>query len=70
MPQPTMTPVTSSNIQSVGHDGKDLYVTFKSTGTYVYRGCPADVHKAMISAPSVGSFFSSKVKNAYPYERI
>jgi len=72
MAHPEMTPVTSSNLRSVGYDAakKDLYVSFKSGGTYVYHGVPAETHQAMIGAPSSGSFLASSVKGHFPFERV
>lgn len=72
--------VESSQIAEVGYDAESrtLGVRFKPTGKspaseYHYAGVPAPIHRAMISAPSVGSFFTVEVKkrpDLYPYTRM
>ncbi len=59
------TPVTSSNIESIGYDEptKALHVKFKSGGTWTYSGDAAKAHHdAMLSASSVGGYFHKNVK--------
>jgi hypothetical protein len=56
-------PVRSSNIKSVGHDGKStLQVEFHSGQVWNY---PADAaqHRAMITAPSVGAYFHRNIRD-------
>lgn len=67
-----MNSVTSSNIDAVGYDPdtKVLQVDFKSGTSYQYEGVPANLAQAMIVAPSVGQFFYSSVKYAYPYTKV
>lgn len=59
----TRKPVRSSNIKSVGHDAKTntLQVEFHNGQVWEY---PADAaqHKAMVSAPSVGSYFHQNIR--------
>lgn len=66
------TQVESSNLVSVGYDDKTftLEVEFKHGGVYQYENVPADVHAALLAAPSVGSYFSAKVKNTYPFTKV
>lgn len=68
MPLPAMTPVESSNIASIGHDGDDLYVTFKSGKTYCYADVPAGEHDAFLNAASQGKHFAEHIKNNYTGE--
>ena len=61
------TPVSSSNIESIGYDEptKALHVKFKSGGTWTYSGDDAKAHHdAMLSAPSVGKYFHANVKSS------
>jgi hypothetical protein len=61
-----MTPVSSSQIAAVGHDAetKTLRIQFvKGNATYDYANVTTELHKSMMDAPSVGSFFSNNIKN-------
>lgn len=69
MPMPDLTPVTSSNIEAIGHDGADLYVKFSTGPVWRYRDVPADVHAEMLNSKSVGSFFARQVKPNYKGEK-
>lgn len=67
MDEVTMIPVTSSNIQAIGHiaDQLRLFVTFKSGQTWEYAGVSADVFNQMLNAESVGKFFSASIRGHY-----
>ena len=81
-----MTPVTSSQIAAVGHEGATLHIRFadreKKDGTkipgalYEYDGVPESVHKTLLAADrdpklSVGQAFDRFVKQAgYTYRKI
>lgn len=66
---PTMTPVTSSNLASVGEKDGHLYVTFKGGGTWRYQDA-GHRHAALIAADSPGRLFHGAVKGAYGAERV
>lgn len=59
-----MKDVSSSNIESVGYspEGSILYVQFKGSGKYEYHGVAQDKYEAMMSAPSVGTYFHQHIK--------
>ena len=61
------TPVTSSNIASVGYseEEKTLEIEFNSGAVWQYLLVPSSVHHALMTAPSVGSFFYHNIKNRY-----
>jgi len=61
--------VVASQISRVGYDKaeKKLYVDFKTGKNYVYHDVEESVYKEMITAESVGSFFSKNVKGKYEY---
>lgn len=59
---PDMTPVTSSNIESIGHDGTHTHVRFKSGGMWKYP-TTLDEHTALLNAESVGKHFHANVKH-------
>ena len=65
-------PVSSSNVCSVGYDPQRhvLEVEFKGGGVYQYAGVPAEAHRALMAAPSVGSHIARHIKGAYPHARV
>jgi hypothetical protein len=66
------TPVQSTEIAVIGYDSKKslLEVVFRRGGVYRYRGVPQDVHHELMEAPSVGTFFAQKIKDAYQYVKV
>jgi hypothetical protein len=58
---PDLTPVKSSNIQSMGHDGSRLFVRFKNGTLYSYEGVSQDAYKAGLEADSVGKWFRGEI---------
>ncbi len=67
MDEVTMIPVTSSNIEAIGHIPERLLlrVTFKSGQTWEYAGVTAEVFNRMLNAESVGKFFSASIRGHY-----
>lgn len=63
-----MTPVKSSNVESVGHDGNTLAITFKGGKTYYYPNVPTSVHQSLLKAKSIGSFITTNIINKYKHE--
>lgn len=69
-----MVKVESSQIEAVGHDPEVniLVVQFKkNNAVYEYQNVTAELHKEMMEAPSIGSWFSNNIKKnpvAYPYQ--
>ena len=61
------TPVSSSNISSVGYDpdSRTLEVAFHKSGTYAYSDVPQAEYDALMAAPSHGKYFSSNIKPRY-----
>jgi hypothetical protein len=64
-------PVVSSNVKSVGYDAalQELDVEFTNGGVYRYYGVTVEQHKALISAKSIGSHFSSNVRGKYRHTK-
>ena len=59
-PTMEMIPVESSNIESVGHDGREtLRVTFKGSGSYDYVGVTEEEFFGLVNAPSVGKAYNA-----------
>jgi hypothetical protein len=65
-------PVNSSNIRSIGYDARSetLEIEFHGGGVYQYRGVPATIHAALMTARSHGGFFHQHIKGRFPDERI
>ena len=57
--------VKSSNLESVGYDEDKslLEVEFKDGAVYQYSGVSSELHKQLISADSVGSFFQKNIRD-------
>jgi len=67
-----MTPVSSSNVESIGYEvnTETLYVRFLNGSLYEYKNVPIMVYEQLLSAPSVGSYMHRNIKDKFPYERI
>lgn len=67
-----MKSVASSNIASYGYDqsSETLRIRFHNAAIYDYAGVPLEVVQAMIEAPSIGSYFSANIRNAYPTTKL
>lgn len=66
---PDLTPVTSSNIAGLAHDGKSLFVKFNGGSVWRYDNVPASHHEEMTgpTCESVGRYFNAHVKNRSEY---
>jgi hypothetical protein len=67
---PFLTPVKSSNIASVGHDGQSLWVKFLNGTLYRYPTAGAELHQGLLAAESAGSYFAKHVKSAHKGEKV
>ncbi len=63
----TRTPVSSTNVDSVGYDEATgtMEVRFHNGKVYRATGVPADVAAGIHSAPSAGAYFARNIKGAY-----
>ncbi len=66
------TPVSSSNLRSVGYDAttQTLEIEFHSGGIYQYFDVPQSVYDALMAASSHGSYFYYHIRNAYHYRPV
>lgn len=66
------TPVSSSNLESVGFDVENniLEIEFNSGGVYKYFDVPKVVFEQLMSASSHGKFFHREVKGNFRFERV
>lgn len=65
-------PVRSSNIAAVGYDASQrlLEIAFHNGRVYQYPGVPASVHANLLRAASVGRYFDTFIKRAFPGRRV
>ena len=63
------TRVESSTLRAFAYDdGREiLQLEFLSRAIYHYYGFPAEVHKALLGAPSKGSFFNRIIRGRFSY---
>jgi hypothetical protein len=67
------TPVSSSNLASVGYDSSTqvLEVEFLHGSIYQYSGIPSSVYVDLMAASSHGSYFDQYVKKSgYAYLKV
>ena len=65
-----MTPVSSSNLSSVGYENGTLYIRFHNGRLYAYYNVPVSEYEALMSADSHGKYFNANIRNLYDYRRI
>jgi len=65
------TPVTSSNIASIGYNEQQslLEIEFNNGGVYQYYDVPISVYQEQLNASSHGKYFAEKIRNNYQYEK-
>ncbi|MEZ0611687.1 KTSC domain-containing protein [Fibrella sp. WM1] len=66
----TRIPVDSSNLASVGYDGRTLEVEFLNGSVYQYSGVPDEVYEALMSADSHGKYFNANIRTSYSYRKV
>lgn len=64
------TDVDSSHLQTIEHNGKDLYITFKNGSTYEYDDVPEAMVRQMLKVDSKGRFLWRYIRDKYAYRRI
>ncbi|MEO8008334.1 MAG: KTSC domain-containing protein [Betaproteobacteria bacterium] len=64
--------VSSSSIRSVGYDERSrvLEVEFTDGRLIQYAGVSAEVHRRLMSAPSIVSYFRDNVEESFPAKRV
>jgi hypothetical protein len=67
---PTLTPVTSSNIAAVGHDGDALWIRFHGGRLYRYPGVGREHHEGLIASDSPGRYLVDRVRHFAKAERV
>lgn len=66
------TPVTSSNLCSVGYDedGQVLEIEFRNGGVYQYYSVPRSIYEGLMNAASHGKYFHAHIRDVFTYRRI
>jgi hypothetical protein len=66
------TPVTSTDICSVGYDidNQTLEVEFNSGSVYQYANVPLGEYEGLLNADSKGKYFHANIKNRYSYVKL
>jgi hypothetical protein len=66
------TPVTSSNLASVGYDPaqQTLEIEFQTGSVYQYYDVPQEIYDALMAAESHGQYFTSQIRSNYLYRQI
>ena len=70
---PTVVDIENSgSITGVGYDQATgtLRIRFRSGHQYDYADVPADVHGALMEAPSKGGFYHTAIKDAFTGHRV
>jgi len=64
-----VTAVESTTLAMVAYDDARalLQLEFCSRAIYQYFGVPAQVHAALLRAPSKGRYFNSVIRGRFPY---
>lgn len=62
----------STSISEITYDEatKDMHITFCSGGKHCYKNVDADDFHGFKSAKSVGTYFHTKIRRAYPSEKV
>ncbi len=66
------TPVSSSNVASVGYDQSTLTleVEFNDGSVYQYFDVSDTVNQELMCAGSIGKFLHANIKNKYRYTKV
>jgi len=66
------TPISSSNLRSVGYDSatNTLEIEFHSGHVYQYFNVSESIYNGLMNAASHGKYHHRRIKDNYPYERI
>lgn len=65
-------PVSSSNIRSIGYNAQlsVLEVEFASGDVYQYFNVPERLHHELMSASSKGQYLNEYIKFSYRYQKV
>lgn len=66
------TPVSSSNVSSIGYDAdsQTLEVEFNNGAVYQYSEVPEYEYDGIMNADSKGGYLHSNIKNRYSFSKL
>lgn len=66
------TPVSSSNIASIGYDEDNqiLEIEFNDGSVYQYSGVPSNEHDGIMNADSMGKYLHANIKKRYSFVKL
>ena len=66
------TPVSSSNVASVGYDEatSTLEIEFNNGSVYQYFDVSESIYQELIAASSVGGYLATQIKGKYRYSKV
>lgn len=66
------TPVSSSNISSIGYDvdSQILEIEFHGGSVYSYSGVPLGEYEGIMNADSKGKYFHANIRNRYSFMKL
>ncbi|MGH8711920.1 MAG: KTSC domain-containing protein, partial [Burkholderiales bacterium] len=64
--------VNSSTIRSVGYElgSQTLEIEFTSGSIYQYSRVSPEIHRKLIAAPTIGSYFKNNIEDEFTAKRI
>lgn len=64
--------VNSSTIRSIGYDerGRVLEVEFSDGRINQYRGVSPELHRRLVNAPSIASYFRDNIEESFTAQRV
>lgn len=66
------TPVSSSNLSSVGYNknSRILEIEFNDGRVYQYSNVPTSIYEGLMAASSHGKYFHRHIRDVYQYTQI
>jgi len=66
------TPVSSSNVASIGYDDatSTLEIEFNNGSVYQYFDVSDKTYQELMAASSVGSYLATQIKGKYRYSKV
>lgn len=64
--------VSSTSIRSIGYDpdNKILEIELRHGGVYQYFQVPADAHRSLVGATSIGGHYTKFIKPLYQFRKV
>lgn len=61
--------VESTTLRTIAYDAHNqiLQLEFLNRAIYQYFGVPAEIHQALLCAPSKGRYFNHAIRGHFPY---